>query len=922
MNIITKKRVKKEEDVCNICCRTITAVLRRNLECLYCGFKACNECCKQYLLKTADAHCMNCKKLWNREFLKQNFTKVFVNDHLEHHHTRLFMELEKSLFPETLEYISEQVREQKQQELTRKTSVALDVLDEAEDRIQRFLNNNGNNQFGDWVTDLSDLQDHANHLDFVEESAHVLKKFTEYELTDNPQESSRSIYGYMRDLKDCCRKHNLVIPVVIQAYRDFSVLVQQYMEKRLLTSIDGSGKKKKQKLIRCMTNKCPGYLVNDTNPEDLLYFCKICKVHQCTECLLACTDLKNHECDPETVKTIKLIKRHSKPCPSCKQPIEKNTGCDQMFCTLCHTAFDWESNTIIQGRVHNPHYFEWMKNKPVDLPIEPPQGECGVSVWNSSVYRSMVAVVTLKDHPNLENILSLYEIIQHVIGLFIEPYANHLLTIPDVNRSQRISVLRGDRTVEDWEKMILANRKQNLHKEQVFFIYDALEFMVRSIMEQLHDELVRKHSPPETHEELFNNLLNQCFVAVDYFNTHMRKFHDDLKHKIYPKILKPFKNFSRFRLSPKTTILRNEHDCCDDLPNSFEITEVVSFGLTPPEQLFFDFALKLKKFLDVTCAPYAPPQDLIVLQDVQTFAQAITTLIAVDLLDPDNPLSNFKAISAKNKEEFQRNFVVEFLESKCISYINEISMVFFKFVFPMVRDVYWTENTPRLLTEYEGLRINYTSFDLDAYYQVFKEDLDNNVIGSRPSSYFSTHVNLSSGEYKNSTLFSKTLYSLGLVKTINYTLPRSMGLHTTVHIHDLEIEVPSWFVPFLYEKNLKILQTVWKILFSTPLLSAYINQTPIVSLLELLVIPYVYKDTEMVFDDWESFDKLLEIYRYGIYGPNLGLDGQRHLNHASTWPSLRQISTLFVNPSITLKVTIQLQKRTDVNKRNLASILI
>ena len=149
-----------------------------------------------------------------------------------------------------------------------------------------------------------------------------------------------------------------------------------------------------------------------------------------------------------------------------------------------------------------------------------------------------------------------------------------------------------------------------------------------------------------------------------------------------------------------------------------------------------------------------------------------------------------------------------------------------------------------------------------------------------------------------------------------------MGLHTTVHIHDLEIEVPSWFVPFLYEKNLKILQSVWKILFSTPLLSAYINQTPIVSLLELLVIPYVYKDTEMVFDDWESFDKLLEIYRYGIYGPNLGLDGQRHLNHASTWPSLRQISTLFVNPSITLKVTIQLQKRTDVNKRNLASILI
>ena len=54
--------------------------------------------------------------------------------------------------------------------------------------------------------------------------------------------------------------------------------------------------------------------------------------------------------------------------------ISKIDGCNQMWCTQCHVAFDWKTGAI-QNSVHNPHYFEWLrKNKLIIQPVI--QEEC------------------------------------------------------------------------------------------------------------------------------------------------------------------------------------------------------------------------------------------------------------------------------------------------------------------------------------------------------------------------------------------------------------------------------------------------------------------------------------------------------------------------------------------------------------------
>lgn len=67
-----------------------------------------------------------------------------------------------------------------------------------------------------------------------------------------------------------------------------------------------------------------------------------------------------HVCNEEDIKSFKSILKVTKPCPKCGVRIQKSEGCSQMFCTHCHTGFDWVTGNIITANFHNPHRTEWI----------------------------------------------------------------------------------------------------------------------------------------------------------------------------------------------------------------------------------------------------------------------------------------------------------------------------------------------------------------------------------------------------------------------------------------------------------------------------------------------------------------------------------------------------------------------------------
>ena len=102
---------------------------------------------------------------------------------------------------------------------------------------------------------------------------------------------------------------------------------------------------------KCPVEDCRGFL-------STRWKCQICENNICPDCNEIKRD-DGHACDPNNVETVALLKKDTKPCPKCGTMIFKISGCSQMWCPDCHTAFDWNTLRIETGRIHNPHYYEF-----------------------------------------------------------------------------------------------------------------------------------------------------------------------------------------------------------------------------------------------------------------------------------------------------------------------------------------------------------------------------------------------------------------------------------------------------------------------------------------------------------------------------------------------------------------------------------
>ena len=120
---------------------------------------------------------------------------------------------------------------------------------------------------------------------------------------------------------------------------------------------NGTLTEKKKFIMPCPNNECRGYLSTQ-------YKCDLCELHTCSKCLEIIGHSKTdpHVCKEESIQSAELIKKETKPCPSCGTRIFKISGCDQMWCTNCHCAFNWGSGQLAHGVVHNPHFYQHQRN--------------------------------------------------------------------------------------------------------------------------------------------------------------------------------------------------------------------------------------------------------------------------------------------------------------------------------------------------------------------------------------------------------------------------------------------------------------------------------------------------------------------------------------------------------------------------------
>lgn len=254
--------------------------------------------------------------------------------------------------------------------------------------------------------------------------------------------------------------------------------------------------KEPAKFIRaCSDTNCRGFLSSQ-------WKCGICEQWTCPDCheLKGPNKDVEHTCDANNVETAKLLAKDTKSCPKCRTQIFKISGCDQMWCTQCHTAFSWKTGNI-EKAIHNPHYYEWQR-KNGGLARAAGDVECGRELDHRTAdtinqlvrtkHTNLISANTtqtqiLKDRRIIKRLSDI--IIRNTIHLIRVELPTYQVNYVERNQHLRIQYLRNIITEEQFKEQLQRNDKKHRKNTEIAQVFQLMNTAITDIIFRIINNL-------------------------------------------------------------------------------------------------------------------------------------------------------------------------------------------------------------------------------------------------------------------------------------------------------------------------------------------------------------------------------------------------------------------------------------------------
>ena len=439
----------ESQSECSICTEIYTKSTRKKVTCPNnkCKHEVCVVCVKNYMKYTVnDAHCMECKFGWTYEFLGSFLTKTYLNGEYKKNRENILVDREMNLLPQSQE-AAERVLKNREINL---------IIDPIRNEIKEILDKK---RIYDVELSKKLMMCHTNGDKKVASAAGVCKKnipllIKIVELEDEIANKRHIINSYVKNDDN---------------------------------NINTFNKKERKVFIKsCPAEECRGFLSTQ-------WKCGICEVHVCSKCHEIIEHTKddkdaNHKCNPNSVKTAKMLKKDSKGCPKCGVMIYKIEGCDQMWCTSCNTAFSWNSMKIlVNNTVHNPHYFEYLRRmNNGEIMRNPLDIQCG-GLPNAQVVSGILNRLQMC-RMNNHNIVvdTIMYFLQRVIHIEqIEIQETYRIRDNNSNEDLRIKYLLKDIDKDQMKKTIVRRENKNNHNQMISQILNMFVNVVNDIIRRI-----------------------------------------------------------------------------------------------------------------------------------------------------------------------------------------------------------------------------------------------------------------------------------------------------------------------------------------------------------------------------------------------------------------------------------------------------
>ena len=234
-------------------------------------------------------------------------------------------------------------------------------------------------------------------------------------------------------------------------------------------------REKKHYIRACPAGECRGFLSSQ-------WKCGLCEIYTCSDCHVPIgktRDGASHICNADDVATAKLLASDTKPCPKCASNIFKIEGCDQMWCTQCHTAFSWKTGRI-ETVIHNPHFYEWQRKTNGGVaPRVAGDIVCGRELTHNNYRRIEDKFMGTDTNIFLHDVSKVIESVLHLREVQLEHYrVNHV----EDNQTLRRLYLKQEITKTVFQQTVQRENKKYEKKKEIAEVLDLFIQTVTDIM--------------------------------------------------------------------------------------------------------------------------------------------------------------------------------------------------------------------------------------------------------------------------------------------------------------------------------------------------------------------------------------------------------------------------------------------------------
>ena len=313
------------------------------------------------------------------------------------------------------------------------------------------------------------------------------------------------------------------------------------------------------KLIdKCTNDHCRGFLSSK-------WKCNLCNTWTCNKCYVNIgtnDEKKEHICDENALQTAKLIKKDCKSCPKCSILIFKINGCDQMYCTQCHTAFSWKSGIIETGVVHNPHYYEYLRMTGANIPRNPldvAERNCDPTL-NNQFLNGLTVLFNLNlpnENKHRDLILNICNKLNHLEYSVVNRLRNDNQLHDIVRENNRIKYLKNMISEEEFKRTIQINEKKYQKNQELINLYVMVYRTSSNIIHMLYEKIneMRKNmnSNQISKNEFESISINKIYEVLDELKNLQIYANECLANisKTYHCVHKWFDDSFTFYLVPK-----------------------------------------------------------------------------------------------------------------------------------------------------------------------------------------------------------------------------------------------------------------------------------------------------------------------------------------------------------------------------------